>query len=821
VEKRLFLFVVLSILIWGGFIGLKHFIDPPPPPQQAQRDPAKVENKQADQKAAKEQQLPDREPLVPGEVVPGEVEPRQERPAVPRQRFTLGSLDPNSGYSMLVTFDNRGAAIERIEFSDHYHDLDDKSGYLGHLALTDASRNDGGPGARINIVGPGTPAAIAGLRPGDIIRQINGAAVSQAADVGEYLLGNTRFGDEVSITVRRTVGTQTEDVAVTVKTIRRPLELIRPESNHGALAIDGSPLTDPVGPPSYRMTLAQVGETAIAARSREIEALPSLYDAVWEASVDEAAGQITFTTALSREELADVDSDASLAITKTFQLARKAEGAAQSPYHLAFEVAIKNEGNSAEQVAYRLEGPNGLPLEGWWYNTKVHPGWWAGAGARDVAVYGQGHNLIGNPLLVSHSAAELKKNNPPTYDLFVGMKDARDLGYVAVDAQYFASALLPGNVLDRENGRATFAAQSAFAMPLNLLQDRKWAKTTNVSFMVDSPVHEIGPGETLRSDYVIFAGPKHPDVLAAYQLDPLIEYGWFGWVAKPLRFILEKLYYVVKNFGVAIILLTVMVRLCLLPLGIRQARSAAKMQELQPEMAKIKEKYKDDMEKQAVAQRELFAKHGFNPLGGCLLMVFQLPIFIGLYRCLATDIDLREASLIPGIDWASNLAAPDQLFRWKEFVFSAIGDEAHGWLGPFFNVLPLITVALFMVQQKLFAPPAVTEEAKMQQKVMNFMTIFMGVLFYKVPAGLCIYFITSSLWGIAERKFLVKSKPKTDAAPPEPPVAEKKVEKAETKAKPEKKESRAVSAFNNLLNMADAQLKGAKNTPSQRKKPKK
>ena len=137
-----------------------------------------------------------------------------------------------------------------------------------------------------------------------------------------------------------------------------------------------------------------------------------------------------------------------------------------------------------------------------------------------------------------------------------------------------------------------------------------------------------------------------------------------------------------------------------------------------------------------------------------------LPIFIGLYRCLSVDIDLRDAALIPGISWASNLAGPDKLFRWDTWMPALLADEADGYLGPFFNVFPLITITLFLIQQKMFTPPATDEQTKMQQQMMMYMTVFMGFMFFKVPAGLCIYFITSSLWGICERKLLPKPKPK-------------------------------------------------------------
>jgi len=210
----------------------------------------------------------------------------------------------------------------------------------------------------------------------------------------------------------------------------------------------------------------------------------------------------------------------------------------------------------------------------------------------------------------------------------------------------------------------------------------------------------------------------------------------------------------------------------MVPLGRKQALNAQKMQELAPEMKKIADKYKTDMEKRSKAQRELFQKHNYNPLSGCWLMFLQLPIFIGLYRGLSVDIELRAAPLIPGASWCSNLAGPDMLFYWGDSVWAMLASPT-GWLGPFFNLLPLFSVGLFLMHQKLFTPPATDEQQKMQQNVMKFMTLFIGVMFFKVAAGLCIYFISSSLWGLAERLLLPKTKPaegaqEQDAKKPEP-----------------------------------------------------
>jgi len=182
------------------------------------------------------------------------------------------------------------------------------------------------------------------------------------------------------------------------------------------------------------------------------------------------------------------------------------------------------------------------------------------------------------------------------------------------------------------------------------------------------------------------------------------------------------------------------------------------MQELKPEMDRIKEKYKTDMQKQSQMTQELYRKHGVNPLAGCLPMLIQLPVFVGLYRGLAVDIELRQASFFgDGVRWCSNLAAPDMFWDWSAYMPEFINrGEGFTGLGPYLNVLPLITICFYILQQKLFMPPPANEQAEMQQKIMKYMMVFMGLLFYKVPSGLCLYFIASSAWGIAERLLLPK-----------------------------------------------------------------
>jgi YidC/Oxa1 family membrane protein insertase len=132
------------------------------------------------------------------------------------------------------------------------------------------------------------------------------------------------------------------------------------------------------------------------------------------------------------------------------------------------------------------------------------------------------------------------------------------------------------------------------------------------------------------------------------------------------------------------------------------------------------------------------------------------------------DVALRQAALIPGMDWCSNLAGPDMCWYWKPFLPGFLAAET-GWLGPYLNLLPIATIILFIVQQKMFMPPATDDQTRMQQQMMQYMMVFMGVLFFKVASGLCVYFIASSLWGLAERKLLPPvGKPDPNAPPRKP-----------------------------------------------------
>ena len=792
-EKRLVFFLMLSFLVMLGYTQLMTIVAPERfGPREGDKPAAQVDRPEREERQDGELAVPDRAPDekwgVPDDdkgAERGEIESAVAPPAEPPDAIapakqiapawvSLGSLDPEDAYRMLVTFSNEGAAVERVEMSsDTYRDLEDPSGYLGHLA----ARDEPGGGCRVNVVGAGTPAAEAGLKSGDIINHINhakriGGETIEAVKIGSALqlkrfLETTKPGDRVELTVSREgAGEKTLPSGLLV---RRPLEVIRPQPNDvedvlGSWATQRHPL-------SFLLTLEQVGQKSIELGEEEIKLIPSLRDGHWEITRSDR-NVVEFRMQLDEPQMKKLGEIGTLEIVKRYRLTEvprtEADNAVFRGYHLTLEIEIHNRGSQDKEVAYRLDGPTGLPLEGWWYTMKVHPTSFGGAGVRDVVwrSLDGGHTMFVCPKIVKR--AEDKDQSPDT-PMFSGREPER-MQYVGVDAKYFAAALLADP--DQDEGDFRFAA--GVARPVAEIDPIRNTRT-DVTSRLTSTLHTIESGGALKERFTIFAGPKDPVLLAQYGLEESIVYGWFGFVTRPMLWILHFFFDIVRNYGLAIIMLTVLVRGCMFPLGRKMALNAQKMQELAPEMKKLAEKYKNDMQKRSQAQRELFKKNNYNPMGGCLLMLFQLPVFIGLYRGLAVDIELRQASLIPGLNWCANLAGPDQFLRWDSFFppFLDFLVKETGLLGPYFNVLPMFTIALFLIQQKLFMPPATDEQTAMQQKMMKFMMIFMGFLFFKVASGLCLYFIASSLWGIAERKLLPKSKtpqkpagdPKTRPAP--------------------------------------------------------
>ncbi|MGQ0634408.1 MAG: membrane protein insertase YidC [Planctomycetaceae bacterium] len=414
-----------------------------------------------------------------------------------------------------------------------------------------------------------------------------------------------------------------------------------------------------------------------------------------------------------------------VSVSKRYELGKKEPQGPEAPaYLLKLDLTFENLSDKRHVVNYLLQGPTGLPLENV-DNTQKY---------RDIVV-----GFVDRPGRPDHNfltAATIADGKAEVW--------TTPFDYLGVDVQYFAALLLPEG--DQHDHRYANSVTQTMLGPPNKNQTDISVEVTSVDLEL-APRNDAAGKHSIKHTWNLFAGPKRDDVLPP-GTDQVIDYGWFAFISRPLLQLLKIFHAVTGSWGIAIICLTIVVRGAMFPLSIKQAKGAAKMQELQPELAALKEKYGKDKEKFARAQMELFSKHKYNPLAGCLPIFLQLPVFMGLYQALNHAVDLRMAKFL----WIQNLAAPDALFP-LGFALPFLGWKE-------FNLLPFITIALFIVQQKMFMPPPANDEQAMQQKMMNYMMVFMGVMFYKVPAGLCVYFIASSLWGLAERKLLPKAKPR-------------------------------------------------------------
>jgi YidC/Oxa1 family membrane protein insertase len=258
------------------------------------------------------------------------------------------------------------------------------------------------------------------------------------------------------------------------------------------------------------------------------------------------------------------------------------------------------------------------------------------------------------------------------------------------------------------------------------------------------PETSIAPGEDKNFSYKSFIGPKDTEVLAKanYDLSKAVNFGMFDLLAKPFLWIMNQIYKVIPNYGIAIILLTLMTKIILWPLGNKSYKSMNDMKRMQPLMAEIREKYKDDKKKMNEETMALYRTYKINPMGGCLPMIVQLPVFFALYRMLYQAIELRHA---PFFGWINDLSAPDRLFH---FGFSI------PFMQPPYGI-PVLTIVMgvtMLLQQKMSPPPGDPTQAKM----MMFMPIIFTVIFINFPAGLVLYWLTNNIFSIAQQYYIQK-----------------------------------------------------------------
>lgn len=290
------------------------------------------------------------------------------------------------------------------------------------------------------------------------------------------------------------------------------------------------------------------------------------------------------------------------------------------------------------------------------------------------------------------------------------MQHTKQGGWVAMVQHYFLTAWIPPQETTNQ-----FTLRKSKAEDIYYLQ-------------FTSPPFSVGPNSRAEQSFQFYAGPKDIKKLEEISpyLDLTVDYSFLWWIAKPLFYALDWIHGIVGNWGVAIILLTVLIKLVFFYPSATSYRSMAKMRKIQPKMTELKERYGDDRQKFSAEMMKLYRKEKVNPLSGCLPILIQMPVFLALYWVLMESVELRQA---PFFLWIEDLSVKD----------------------PFY-VLPLIMGATMFIQQKLNPTPP----DPMQAKIMQMMPVFFTFLMLFFPAGLVLYWVVNNTLSITQQYFITR-----------------------------------------------------------------
>ena len=297
----------------------------------------------------------------------------------------------------------------------------------------------------------------------------------------------------------------------------------------------------------------------------------------------------------------------------------------------------------------------------------------------------------------------------------------RDISWAAVESRYFIAAFVPHQPISDAELTSDMEGRSGF--------------------ILEFPVKSIPPNSSVTNSFTLYVGPKMSEPLKqlGVHLDnsifigTLLDWIHFTWICHLVLALLELFHKVIPNYGIAIILLTILTKILLYPLTRKQIKSMRKMQAFQPEMAKIREKYKDNAQEMNKKTMEFYRKHGVNPMGGCLPMLPTIPVFIALYITIDKAIQLRGA---PFFGWITDLSQPDTIA-----LLSPVALPVLGYVP--INPMPLVYGIFTFVQQKYLQKTPMTDPN--QKTMMTMMPIVFVFIFYNFASGLVLYWLLNSV----------------------------------------------------------------------------
>jgi YidC/Oxa1 family membrane protein insertase len=328
-----------------------------------------------------------------------------------------------------------------------------------------------------------------------------------------------------------------------------------------------------------------------------------------------------------------------------------------------------------------------------------------------------GYGFVGPSALINDNLEQIKTKKIEDKDEYKG-----NIKWISVEDRYFLSSIIPSAEVDSR---------------IKLVADDNIVENQLVN-----PMFELSPGEQMEFTFFVFMGPKSMELLNSlgHELGKALNFGFFNVIAKPCLWFMNKIHSVVPNYGVAIIILTIFTKILLWPLGNKSYKSMSEMKKLQPLMTEIREKYKGDKQKMNQELMALYRTYKVNPMGGCLPMVLQIPVFFALYRMLYQAIELRHA---PFLLWINDLSAPDRLFN---FGFSIpFMEPPYG-----IPVLTIIMGATMLLQQKMSPPPGDPTQAKM----MMLMPVVFTFIFINFSSGLVLYWLVNNVLSISQQYYV-------------------------------------------------------------------
>lgn len=398
---------------------------------------------------------------------------------------------------------------------------------------------------------------------------------------------------------------------------------------------------------------------------------------------------------------------------------------------------LQPENDAPAVVRFKGHSNNGLEIERVYSFDKKHYLFTLGVRVKNTS----GNPLQGTPTLhqvnapfqSSGATDRFRFSGPAVYkgteletvkpkDFETGSKSIQGpVQWAAYEGTYFMCAVVPGEGLGQS---VTMKGTEELV--------RMW---------IAGNLDTLQAGEEKHYEYTVYYGPKKVSLLKeiGYNLDKSIDFGWFDVLARPTLVLLNFFHKYIKNYGIAIILVTIIFKAIFWPITQKGLKSMKNMQKLQPKMVKIKEKYKNDSAKMNQEVMNLYKTYKVNPLGGCLPMVLQIPVFFALYKVLLQCIELRHA---PFMLWITDLSAPDRL--WMDLGIPYLGG---------IPVLTLLMGASMFLQQKL--TPTTADPA--QAKIMMFLPVIFTFMFLNFASGLVLYWFVNNLLAILQQQLINRS----------------------------------------------------------------